>query len=128
MSTKKQHVLTTEKIGYSLGDAASNLFFQTFILYLLFFYTDVFGISAAAAGTMFLVTRMFDAITDPLMGVLADRTNTKYGKFRPYLIWLAIPFGIMGMFLFYTPDFGWCTRKIWWIKVLFFSVFAPIIL
>lgn len=106
MSTKKQHVLTTEKIGYSLGDAASNLFFQTFIFYLLFFYTDVFGMSAAVAGTMFLVTRLFDAITDPVMGILADRTNTKYGKFRPYLIWLAIPFGIMGMFLFYTPDFG----------------------
>jgi len=106
MNITKQHVRTTEKIGYSLGDAASNLFFQTFIFYLLFFYTDVFGMPAAVAGTMFLVTRLFDAITDPLMGVLADRTHTKYGKFRPYLIWLAIPFGIMGMFLFYTPDFG----------------------
>ncbi len=95
-----------EKVGYSAGDAASNLFFQTFIVYLLFFYTDVFGISAAAAGTMFLVTRIFDAVNDPIMGMIADRTQTKYGKFRPYLLWLAIPFGVLGFFMFMTPDFG----------------------
>lgn len=103
MSTTKIPII--EKIGYSAGDAASNLFFQTFIVYLLFFYTDVFGISAAAAGTMFLVTRIFDAVNDPLMGMIADRTQTKYGKFRPYLLWLAIPFGVLGFFMFMTPDF-----------------------
>ncbi len=104
MSTQKIPVF--EKIGYSAGDAASNLFFQTFIVYLLFFYTDVFGISAAAAGTMFLVTRIFDAVNDPVMGMISDRTETKYGKFRPYLLWLAIPFGVLGFFMFMTPDFG----------------------
>lgn len=104
MNTQKIPVF--EKIGYSVGDAASNLFFQTFIVYLLFFYTDVFGISAAAAGTMFLVTRIFDAVNDPIMGFIADRTQTKYGKFRPYLLWLAIPFGVLGFFMFLTPDFG----------------------
>ena len=69
-----------EKVGYSAGDAASNLFFQTFIVYLLFFYTGCFYISAAAAGTVFLVTRIFDAVNDPIMGFIADRTQTKYGK------------------------------------------------
>ena len=93
-----------EKIGYSLGDTASNLFFQTFMLFLLYFYTDVFGISAAAAGTMFLITRIWDTVNDPIMGAVADRTNTKWGKFRPYLVWMAIPFGIMGVLTFTTPD------------------------
>jgi glycoside/pentoside/hexuronide:cation symporter, GPH family len=93
-----------EKVGYSLGDAASNLYFQTFILFLPIFYTDVFGISAAAMGTMLLVTRIFDAANDPLMGVIADRTNTRWGKFRPYIAWLAIPFAIAGVLAFTTPD------------------------
>lgn len=101
-----QKISFTEKVGYSAGDAASNLFFQTFIVYLLFFYTDVFGIPASVAGTMFLVTRIFDAVNDPVMGMIADRTETKYGKFRPYLFWLAIPFGVIGFFMFITPDFS----------------------
>lgn len=106
MSTNTNKVSFIEKVGYSAGDAASNLFFQTFIVYLLFFYTDVFGMPAAVAGTMFLVTRIFDAVNDPLMGMIADRTESKYGKFRPYLFWLAIPFGVLGFFMFMTPDFG----------------------
>jgi GPH family glycoside/pentoside/hexuronide:cation symporter len=100
-----------EKIGFSFGDAASNLFFQTFVLYLLFFYTDVFGLPSAVAGTMFLITRIWDAINDPIMGMIADSTKTKYGKFRPYILWLAIPFGVIGFFMFITPDFG-ATGKI----------------
>lgn len=95
-----------EKVGFSTGDAASNLFFQTFVLYLLYFYTDVFGLPSAVAGTMFLITRIWDAINDPLMGMIADRTQTKYGKFRPYILWLAIPFGVIGFFMFITPDFA----------------------
>jgi GPH family glycoside/pentoside/hexuronide:cation symporter len=95
-----------EKVGYSLGDTASNLFWQTFSMFLLFFYTDIFGISAAAAGTMFLVTRIWDTVNDPLMGIIADRTNTRWGKFRPFLLWMALPFGIIGILTFTTPDFG----------------------
>lgn len=94
-----------EKMGYGFGDFASSMFWKMFSVYLLFFYTDVFGITAAAVGTMFLVTRIFDAANDPIMGVIADRTNTKWGKFRPYLVWMAIPFGIIGVLLFTTPDF-----------------------
>ncbi len=95
-----------EKIGYGLGDAASSMFWKLFSMYLLFFYTDVFGIPAAAAGTMFLLTRIWDAANDPIMGVLADRTKSRWGKFRPYLLWLAIPFGVIGVLLFSTPDLG----------------------
>ena len=94
-----------EKIGYSLGDTASNLFFQTFILFLLYFYTDVFGIPAAAAGTMFLVTRIWDAVNDPIMGMIADRTKSRWGKFRPYLLFLALPFAVVGILTFTTPGF-----------------------
>ncbi len=93
-----------EKVGFALGDTASNLFFQTFIIFLLYFYTDVFGISAAVAGTMFLVTRIWDSVNDPIMGIIADRTHTRWGKFRPYLLWLAVPFGIAGVLTFTTPD------------------------
>ena len=95
-----------EKFGYSLGDVASNLYFQTFILFITYFYTDVFGLPAAAVGTLFLVTRIFDAVNDPMMGMIADRTDTKMGKFRPYLLWFAIPFGIVGVLTFTTPDFS----------------------
>lgn len=93
-----------EKIGFSLGDAASNLYFQTFVVFLPIFYTDVFGISAAAMGTMLLVTRIFDAANDPIMGMIADRTQTRWGKFRPYIAWLAIPFALAGVLAFTTPD------------------------
>jgi len=101
-----QRLSLKEKIGFSVGDGASNLFFQTFVLYLLYFYTDVFGLPSAVAGTMFLVTRIWDAVNDPIMGIIADRTNTKVGKFRPYILWLAIPFGVIGAFMFITPDFA----------------------
>lgn len=94
-----------EKLGYSLGDTASNLFFQTFILFLLYFYTDVFGLPAAAVGTMFLVTRIWDAFFDPMIGMISDRTQTRWGKFRPYLLWFALPFGIIGVLTFTTPGF-----------------------
>ena len=93
-----------EKIAYGLGDTASNIIFQTVMMFLLIFYTDVVGLSPAAVGTLFLVVRVFDAITDPLMGSLADRTRTRWGQFRPYLLWLAIPFGLISVLAFTTPD------------------------
>jgi len=101
------HKLTLkEKIGYGFGDAASSMFWKLFSMYLMFFYTDIFGISAVVVGTMFLVTRIWDAAFDPFVGILADRTETKWGKFRPYLLWVMIPFGIMGVITFTTPDFA----------------------
>ena len=94
-----------EKIGYSLGDTASNIYFQTFIIFLLNFYTDVFGLPAAAVGTMFLFTRIFDAVNDPIMGAIADRVNTRWGKFRPFVFFFGIPLVIMGVLTFTTPDY-----------------------
>lgn len=93
-----------EKIGYGFGDAASSMYWKIFTFYLAIFYTDVFGIPAAAAGTMFLVTRIWDTANDPIMGIIGDRTNTRWGKFRPYLLWIAAPFSIVGILLFTTPD------------------------
>ncbi len=93
-----------EKIGYGLGDTASNFIFHTVNVFLFFYYVDVLGMGAAAIGTLFLVARMLDTVTDPLMGTLADRTNTRWGKYRPYLLWLAVPFGICGFLLFAVPD------------------------
>jgi GPH family glycoside/pentoside/hexuronide:cation symporter len=95
-----------EKIGYGFGDAASSMFWKLFSMYLMFFYTDIFGISAVVVGTMFLVTRIWDAAFDPFVGILADRTETKWGKFRPYLLWMMVPFGIIGVITFSTPAFG----------------------
>tara|TARA_R110002124_G_scaffold287296_1_gene472361 strand:+ start:10471 stop:11880 length:1410 start_codon:yes stop_codon:yes gene_type:complete len=106
MNTKSdQHILSfREKAAYGLGDFASSMFWKLFSIFLLFFYTDVFGITAAAVGTMFLVTRIWDAANDPLMGILCDRTESKYGKFRPYLLYGALPFAIVGILTFSTPD------------------------
>lgn len=95
-----------EKIGYGLGDTASNFYWKLFENFQLYFYTDVFGISAAAAATMFFVTKLWDAINDPLVGFLSDRTKTAWGRFRPYLLWMAVPFAATGIMTFYTPDFS----------------------
>ena len=93
-----------EKVAYGLGDTASNIVFQTVVLFLAFFYTDIFGLSPALVGILFLSVKILDAFTDPLMGAIADRTRTKYGQFRPYVLWLALPFGAMGILAFTTPD------------------------
>jgi GPH family glycoside/pentoside/hexuronide:cation symporter len=95
-----------EKIGYGFGDLASSMFWKIFGMYLLFFYTDVAGLPAAAVGTMFLITRIWDTVFDPVVGVMGDRTNTRWGKFRPYLLWFAFPFAIIGTLMFITPDFS----------------------
>lgn len=94
-----------EKVGYGLGDAASSMFWKLFGMYLLFFYTDIFGIGAGIVGTMFLVTRIWDSLFDPVVGIVSDRTETRWGKFRPFLLWIAVPFGVLGVLTFTTPAF-----------------------
>lgn len=95
-----------EKIGYGFGDMASSMFWKLFGSYLMIFYTDVFGLPAAVVGTLFLVTRVWDSAFDPIVGVVADRTHSRWGKFRPYLLFLAIPFSVIGVLTFVTPPFG----------------------
>ena len=102
-----------EKIGYGFGDAASSMYWKLFGMYLLFFYTDVFGISAAAVGTMFLVTRLGNAAFDPLVGILGDRTQTRWGKFRPYLLWMALPVAVCAVLTFTTPQFSPATKLLY---------------
>mgnify|MGYP001450385478 CR=1 FL=1 len=102
-----------EKIGFGLGDAGFNFYWAIIGSYLVFFYTDVFGISAAAAATMVTVTKVLDAITDPLMGGIADRTQTRWGKFRPYLIWGALPMMGAGILTMSTPDLSDTGKLIW---------------
>lgn len=93
-----------EKLGYGLGDTASNFFFQVFNLFLLYYYTDIFGLAPAAVGAMFLITKIIDAASDPIMGLIADRTNTRWGKYRPYILWGALPYGLCGYLMFANPD------------------------
>ena len=95
-----------EKIGYGFGDMSSSMFWKIFSYYLPFFYSNIFGLSLADAGLLMLVTRIWDAVSDPMMGVIADRTHTRWGKYRPYLLWIAAPFAIAGILLFTTPDMG----------------------
>ena len=101
------HTLSVvEKVGYGLGDTATNLVWRTLMVFLPFFYTDVFGLTAAAVGTLLLVCRLMDGLTDFLMGVVADRTNTRWGKFRPWVLWMALPFGVLTVLTFTTFDLG----------------------
>ncbi len=108
-----------EKVSYGFGDLASNFVWGMTTSYLLFFYTDIFGISAAAVGTLFLITRIWDAINDPIMGIIIDKTHTKHGKARPYILYLIIPFAIVSVLTFITPDFS-DTGKIIYAYVTYF--------
>lgn len=104
MSAEKLSI--REKVGFSLGDAAANFVFQAMMMYQMNFYTEAFGLTASLAGILFLVGRLYGAVADPIMGGIADRTNTRWGKFRPWILWTALPFGIIGFLSFTTPDFS----------------------
>ncbi|MDH5835709.1 MFS transporter [Luteimonas kalidii] len=102
-----------EKLGYGLGDFGFNLYWANISAFLLIFYTDVMGLAAAAVGTMMLVTKIVDAVTDPLIGALADRTRTRWGRFRPYLLWGAVPMAITGVLTWTVPDLDPDGRLLW---------------
>ena len=95
-----------EKIGYGFGDMSSSMFWKLFSYFLPFFYSNVFGLSLADAGVLMLVTRIWDAVSDPMMGIIADRTKTRWGKHRPYLLFFSLPFAVCGVLLFTTPENG----------------------
>ncbi|MFK7887321.1 MAG: MFS transporter [Gammaproteobacteria bacterium] len=114
MSSARKIVLSwREKLGYGFGDLGFNLYWTTIASFLAAFYTDVFGISAAAAGTMLFVTKIVDAFTDPLMGAVADRTKTRFGKFRPYLLFAGVPMAAAVVLTFTTPDLGDGGKLLW---------------
>lgn len=102
-----------EKIGYGLGDMSSSMFWKIFSYYLPIFYSDVFGLSLGSTAVLMLVTRIWDTVSDPMMGIIADRTNTRWGKYRPWLLWMAVPFAIAGCLLFITPHCGETGRLVW---------------
>jgi len=95
-----------EYVGYALGDTASNLFFQTFNIFITYYYVDVWGLYPGAIATMMFLVRLWDAVNDPIMGVIADRTHSRWGKFRPYLLWMAVPYGVCGYLIFANPSLG----------------------
>ena len=102
-----------EKLAYGLGDSAANFVVQTQITFLMFFYTDVFGISAGAAGTILLVSRVIDAFNDPIVGALADRTNSRWGRYRPWVLWTAVPMAIALVLCFTTPPLDAKGKIVW---------------
>jgi glycoside/pentoside/hexuronide:cation symporter, GPH family len=106
MNATSQKVSVIEKIGYSLGDLAANLIFQTLMTFLAFFYTDVYRIPPATASAIIFAGGMIGAFFNPVMGIIADRTSTRWGKFRPWILWTAVPFGVIAILAFSTPDFS----------------------
>ncbi|MBO7069333.1 MAG: MFS transporter [Bacteroidaceae bacterium] len=100
-------------VGYGFGDMSSSMFWKVFSYYLPFFYSNVFGLSLVDAGVLVLVTRIWDAVSDPMMGIVADRTQTRWGKYRPYLLWVAPLFSIAGILLFTTPDWSYGAKLIY---------------
>lgn len=107
MHSTSEKLSVLEKVGYSLGDLAANLIFQTLVTFLAFFYTDVFRIPAGTAGTIIFVVGLLGAfVFTPLIGIAADRTRTRWGKFRPWILWTAVPFGVLALLAFSTPDLG----------------------
>ena len=104
-----------EKLSYGFGDMASSMFWKIIGMYLLYFYTDVFGLAPAAVGTMFFVTRIWDAVNDPIFGMLADRTESRLGKFRPWILFGAVPLSLFGVLTFVVPPEVWAS----WTRLLY---------
>lgn len=106
MSASPERLSFKEKFAYGLGDTASNFYFQAFNLFLVYYYTDIFGLPSAAVGTLVLIVPIVVAALNPVVGALADRTHTRWGKFRPWILWGAIPYGVLGYVMFANPALG----------------------
>lgn len=102
-----------EKIGYGMGDAGCNIIFGAIMLFVNYFYTDIFGLAPALVGVLLLSVRVIDAVTDPIMGAIADRTRSKYGRFRPWLLWIAFPYALFSILMFTTPDWSYNSKVIY---------------
>lgn len=130
MSQEQKKLTFREKAGYGFGDLASCLFWTTIMTQLLFFYTDVFHLTAKAAGLMFLISRLLDAAFDVIIGMTADRTKSRWGKFRPYILWGAIPLSVLAFLSFTTPDLAYTAKLVYaygtFIVFMFFYSFVNI--
>ena len=122
-----------EKIGFGAGDMSVNVVISSMFLIIMFFYTDVFGLKPEDLATMMLVVRLLDAITDPLMGLATDHTKTRWGRYRPYFLFLSVPFGISVFLTFSTPDFDYNMKLAWayatyiFVTIMFTGVTIPYI-
>jgi Na+/melibiose symporter-like transporter len=122
MNERPVKLSVLEKVGYSLGDLAANLIFQTLMTFLAFFYTDIYKIPAGTASVIIFAGGFFGAFFNVVMGVIADRTHTRWGKFRPWVLWTSIPFGVMAMLAFSTPALGESGKIIYALTTYFFLV------
>jgi glycoside/pentoside/hexuronide:cation symporter, GPH family len=114
MNTSSQKLSVVEKVGYSLGDLAANLVFQTLVTYLAYFYTDIYGLKTNDASAIILIVGLIAAFGfNPIIGALADRTNSRWGKFRPWILWTAVPLGVISLLAFTTPDFSYKGKVIY---------------
>ncbi len=133
MKKEQQKLSVVEKIGYGSGDAAVNVVISSMFLIITFFYTDIFGLKPKDMAILFLLVRLIDAVTDPLMGLLTDKITTKWGRYRPYFLFLAVPFGISVFLTFTTPDFDYAGKMIYayityiFVTIMFTSVTIPYI-
>ena len=113
MTTDNTKTSLREKIGYGLGDMSSSMFWKIFSYYLPIFYSDVFGLHPSDAAMLLLITKLYDAVSDPVMGLIADRTRTRWGRYRPWLLWVALPFALVGILSFYTPDASYSFKHVY---------------
>ena len=113
MLMKTQKLSVTEKVGFGAGDMAVNVMIAAMFYFMQYFYTDIFGLQPVHVGTLFLAARFIDALSDPLMGLITDKYKTRFGRFRPYFLYLAIPYGFSVFLLFTTPDFSYNAKLVW---------------
>src|SRR6516165_11270045 len=113
MAAEAEKISLGEKIGYSLGDLATNFVFQMQIMFLPYFYPEVFGISALAMGWLFFITRIWHAFLDPLTGIVIDRTKSRWGRFRPWILWSGPPFALLFWLTYTTPPLEPTGRLVW---------------
>lgn len=113
MTTDNTKTSLREKIGYGLGDMSSSMFWKIFSYYLPIFYSDVFGLHPSHAAMLLLITKLYDAVSDPVMGLIADRTRTRWGRYRPWLLWVALPYALVGILSFYTPDASYSFKHVY---------------
>ncbi len=117
-----------EKLAYGLGDTASNFFFQVINIFLAYYYTDIFGLKPADVGTLMFIVPTVAAVLNPIVGVIADRTQTRWGKFRPYILWTAVPYGVIGYLVFANPSFGPAGKLIYAYTTFFLIKFAYVVI